>query len=62
MAMRKVFYGLEGILLKHMLRVYDKQSLLNYACPFTPTESGWGDALLLQEKSRSACVKIPQLI
>lgn len=31
MAMRKVFYGPEGIMLKHVLRVYDKQSLLSYA-------------------------------
>ena len=62
MAMGKVFYGPEGILLKHILRIYDKQSLLNYACPFTPTESEWEDTLLLQEKSRSVCVMIPQLI
>lgn len=31
MAMRKVFYGPEGIMLKHILRLYDKESLLNYA-------------------------------
>lgn len=31
MAMRKVFYGPEGIMLKHVLRMYDKESLLNYA-------------------------------
>ena len=31
MAMRKVFYGPEGILLNHILKLYDKQSLLNYA-------------------------------
>lgn len=31
MAMRKVFYGPEGIMLKHVLRLYDKESLLNYA-------------------------------
>ena len=31
MAMRKVFYGPEGIMLNHILRLYDKQSLLNYA-------------------------------
>lgn len=31
MAMRKVFYGSEGIMLKHILRMYDKESLLNYA-------------------------------
>lgn len=31
MAMRKVFYGPEGIMLSHVLRTYDKQSLLNYA-------------------------------
>lgn len=31
MAMRKVFYGPEGIMLKHILRMYDKESLLNYA-------------------------------
>ena len=29
--MRKVFYGSEGIMLKHILRMYDKESLLNYA-------------------------------
>lgn len=29
--MRKVFYGPEGIMLKHILRMYDKESLLNYA-------------------------------
>lgn len=31
MAMSKVFYGPEGIMLNHILRLYDKQSLLNYA-------------------------------
>ena len=31
MAMRKVFYGQEGIMLKHIMRLYDKESLLNYA-------------------------------
>ena len=31
MAMRKVFYGPDGIMLKHILRMYDKESLLNYA-------------------------------
>ena len=31
MAMRKVFYGPEGIMLKHVMRLYDKESLLNYA-------------------------------
>ena len=31
MAMRKVFYGPEGIMLKHIIRLYDKESLLNYA-------------------------------
>lgn len=31
MAMRKVFYGPEGIMLKHILKLYDKQSLLDYA-------------------------------
>ena len=31
MAMRKVFYGPEGVMLKHVLRMYDKESLLNYA-------------------------------
>lgn len=31
MAMRKVLYGPEGIMLKHVLRMYDKESLLNYA-------------------------------
>ena len=31
MAMRKVFYGPEGIMLKYILRMYDKESLLNYA-------------------------------
>ena len=31
MAMRKVFYGPKGIMLKHILRMYDKESLLNYA-------------------------------
>ena len=31
MAMRKVFYGPEGIMLRHVLRMYDKESLLNYA-------------------------------
>lgn len=31
MAMRKVFYGPEGIMLKHIMRMYDKESLLNYA-------------------------------
>ena len=31
MAMRKVFYGPEGIMLRHILRMYDKESLLNYA-------------------------------
>lgn len=27
MAMRKVFYGPEGIMLSHVLRTYDKQSI-----------------------------------
>lgn len=31
MAMRKVFYGPEGIMLSHILRMYDKESLLVYA-------------------------------
>lgn len=31
MAARKVFYGPEGIMLKHIMRMYDKESLLNYA-------------------------------
>ena len=31
MAMRKVFYGPEVIMLRHVLRMYDKESLLNYA-------------------------------
>lgn len=31
MAMRKVFYGPEGIMLSHVLRMYDKESLLVYA-------------------------------
>jgi len=31
MAMRKVFYGPEGIMLKHVLLMYDKENLLNYA-------------------------------
>lgn len=31
MAMRKVFYGPNGIMLKYILRMYDKESLLNYA-------------------------------
>lgn len=31
MAMRKVFYGPEGIMLSHVMKAYDKQSLLNYA-------------------------------
>lgn len=31
MAVRKVFYGAEGIMLKHIMRLYDKQSLLSYA-------------------------------
>ena len=31
MAMRKVFYGPEGIMLNHILKLYDKQSLLDYA-------------------------------
>lgn len=31
MAMRKVFYGPEGIMLNHIMRMYDKESLLNYA-------------------------------
>lgn len=31
MAMRKVFYGPEGIMLKHVLMMYDKESLLIYA-------------------------------
>ena len=31
MAMRKVFYGPEGIVLKHVMRLYDKENLLNYA-------------------------------
>ena len=31
MAMRKVFYDPEGIMLKHIMRMYDKESLLNYA-------------------------------
>lgn len=29
--MRKVFYGPDGIMLKYILRMYDKESLLNYA-------------------------------
>ena len=29
--MRKVFYGPEGIMLSHIMKLYDKQSLLNYA-------------------------------
>lgn len=31
MAMRKVYYGPEGIKLNHIMKLYDKQSLLNYA-------------------------------
>ncbi len=31
MAMRKVLYGPEGIMLSHIMKTYDKQSLLNYA-------------------------------
>lgn len=31
MAMRKVFYGPEGIMLSHIMKTYDKQSLLYYA-------------------------------
>lgn len=31
MAMRKVFYGPEGIMLHHTLQMYDKESLLEYA-------------------------------
>lgn len=31
MAMRKVFYGADGIMLKYILRMYDKENLLNYA-------------------------------
>ncbi len=31
MAMRKVLYGPEGIMLSHIMKLYDKQSLLNYA-------------------------------
>lgn len=31
MAMKKVFYGPEGIMLHHIMRLYDKESLLNYA-------------------------------
>lgn len=31
MSMRKVFYGPEGIMLSHIMKLYDKQSLLNYA-------------------------------
>lgn len=30
-AMRKVLYGPEGIMLSHIMKLYDKQSLLNYA-------------------------------
>ena len=29
--MRKVFYGADGIMLKYILRMYDKENLLNYA-------------------------------
>ena len=31
MSMRKVLYGSEGIMLSHIMKLYDKQSLLNYA-------------------------------
>lgn len=31
MAMKKVLYGPEGIMLSHIMKLYDKQSLLNYA-------------------------------
>lgn len=31
MAMQKVYYGPEGIMLSHILRLYDKESLMNYA-------------------------------
>ncbi len=31
MSMRKVLYGPEGIMLSHIMKLYDKQSLLNYA-------------------------------
>ena len=31
MSMRKVLYGPEGIMLSHIMKIYDKQSLLNYA-------------------------------
>ncbi len=31
MAMRKVYYGPEGIMLSHILRMYDKESLSIYA-------------------------------
>lgn len=31
MAMRKVLYGPEGIMLSHIMKTYDKQSLLDYA-------------------------------
>lgn len=31
MSMRKVLYGPEGIILSHIMKLYDKQSLLNYA-------------------------------
>lgn len=31
MSMRKVLYGPEGITLAHIMKLYDKQSLLYYA-------------------------------
>ena len=31
MSMRKVYYGPEGIMLHHILKAYDKESLVNYA-------------------------------
>lgn len=31
MAMKKVYYGQEGVMLTHILRLYDKESLMNYA-------------------------------
>lgn len=31
MSLRKVLYGPEGIMLSHIMKLYDKQSLLNYA-------------------------------
>lgn len=68
MAMRKVFYGSEDIMLKHILRLYDKQSLWNYACALqirrmfclkcTMQEKG----IISRMKNRSACVKTSRLI